>query len=192
MHKLTSLSLASVTLFTGCTLTPHYQRPAAPVAQTWTTGGVPAAATTSASELGWRDFFHDARLRQLIAIALENNRDLRVAVLRVEQSRAQYRIQRSELVPTLTATGSGTRQRQPADVSPTGVAGTTSQYSVGAGVTSFELDLFGRLRSLNHQALEQYLASFPPQTTLGRSRKKRIRDMPQSRPLPLAATSECR
>jgi multidrug efflux system outer membrane protein len=156
MHK-RLLLIPGLALLAGCTLAPHYERPAAPVAANWPQSG--AVGGTKAVDTGWRDFFADRRLQALIALALENNRDLRVAVLRVEQSRAQYRIQRSYLLPSIDATGSGTRQRTPADVSLTGQATTTSQYSVSAGVTSFELDLFGRVQSLKNQALEQYLAT---------------------------------
>jgi outer membrane protein, multidrug efflux system len=156
----------------GCTLAPKYERPVAPVSQDWPSG--PAYAgwnqlggfmTNAATEIRWRAFFRDARLQTLIDLALTNNRDLRVAVLNVEQSRAQYRIQRADLFPTITAGASGTRQRIPADILGAGTgfgpggAVTYSLYRVSLGTTAYELDLFGRVQSLNKQALENYFAS---------------------------------
>ena len=120
------------------------------------TPGVAAAAT--AADLGWRDVFADARLQELVRLALENNRDLRVAALNVELTRAQFRIVRADQLPTLSGTASGTRQRTPADLSPTGEASTASRYTVGAAA-AFELDLFGRARSLADAALQQYFAT---------------------------------
>src|SRR5690606_23660948 len=87
-----------------------------------------------------------------------SNRDLRVAALNLDAYRAQYRIQRSALFPSLDAAGNGSRQRVPADLSPSGAQGISSQYDVGAAM-SFELDFFGRVRSMSQQALEEYLAS---------------------------------
>ncbi|WP_285646171.1 TolC family protein, partial [Burkholderia plantarii] len=105
----------------GCTLAPHYERPDAPVANAFPSDGVyatqPGASATksangqAASDIGWRNFFTDPRLRQLIELALKNNRDLRVSVLNVEAARAQYQITRAELLPTLGGTGTGSLQR---------------------------------------------------------------------------------
>lgn len=145
-------------LLAGCSLAPRYQRPAAPVAQEWS-AAAGAAAGPAAADLGWRDVFGDPRLQALVALALENNRDLRVAALNVELTRAQYRIERAERLPAVDASASATRQRQGADVSPTGRDRTTTSYTVGLGVTAFELDLFGRVRSLSDAALEQYLGT---------------------------------
>ena len=141
----------------GCSLAPRYERPDAPVAGSW-----PAEATTaepSAAGLGWRDIFGDPRLQALVALALENNRDLRVAALNVELTRAQYRIQRAEQLPSVAANASATTQRVPADLTSSGRATTGTAWTVGAGVSAFELDLFGRVRSLSAAALEQYLAT---------------------------------
>jgi multidrug efflux system outer membrane protein len=136
-------------LLVGCTMIPKYQRPAAPVAASFP--GVSEPTTASAADIQWRQLFTDERLIRLIELALINNRDLKVAVLNVEQSRAQYRITRSSSYPTLEASGSYSRQR-------TGDL-TTELTSVGIGVSAYELDIFGRVRSLNQQALEQYLAT---------------------------------
>jgi outer membrane protein, multidrug efflux system len=140
----------------GCSLAPRYERPAAPVASAAGAAEAPAAATDA---IGWREVFADARLQSLVALALENNRDLRVAALNVELTRAQFRIERAERLPSVGATASGTRAHVGADLSPTGSDRTTTTYTVGVGVTAFELDLFGRVRNLSAAALEAYLAT---------------------------------
>ncbi|BDT69420.1 outer membrane protein OprM [Comamonadaceae bacterium OS-1] len=152
--KLTSLALAIV--LAGCSsLAPHYERPAAPVPAVFPT----ASASGQAADIDWRDFFADAKLRSLIDLALANNRDLRVAVLNIAQARAQYRVQDAAAWPTLNATGSGSASRTPASLSGTGQAVVGHQYSASIGTSAYELDLFGRVRSLNAQALESYLST---------------------------------
>jgi multidrug efflux system outer membrane protein len=155
------LALALTAAFGGCSLMPTYQRPASPVSTAYplARGSDTAPDASPAADLDWRDFFADPRLRQLVSLALDNNRDLRVAVLNIEQSRAQYRIQEAASFPTVDASGSGNVSRSPAGVSETGRAGITRQYSATLGFSSYELDLFGRVRSLNAQALQQFLAS---------------------------------
>jgi multidrug efflux system outer membrane protein len=151
LPSLAALALAS------CSLAPKYERPAAPIAQAWPAPA--ASAPHAAADLGWRDVLGDPRLQALVALALENNRDLRVAALNVELTRAQYRIQRAEQLPSLSATASSTTQRVPADLSSTGAATQGTAYTVGAAVSAFELDLFGRVRNLSEAALEQWLAT---------------------------------
>ncbi len=160
MNK-TILSLSILLALGGCSLIPDYQRPAAPVAATLPGDGVYAGTTQAAAATPpeWRGFFRDPALQQLIAVALDNNRDLRVAALNVEAFQAQYRIQRSELFPQLGAAGSGTRQRLPGDLSASGEPTTAGQYSATLGVSAWELDLFGRVRSLRDAALQQYFAT---------------------------------
>jgi multidrug efflux system outer membrane protein len=156
--KLLSLVLAAV--LSGCTLMPSYERPAVPVPANYPTeNAADTAGSPAAADVGWRDFFADERLRQIIALALSNNRDLRVAVLNIEKSRAQYRIQESELFPAVNASGSGSASRTPADLSQTGQAEIVRQYSAEVGFSAYELDLFGRVRSLNTQAAQQFLAT---------------------------------
>src|SRR4051812_19965881 len=94
MKKIFIFSLSLVVMLGGCTLAPKYERPVAPVSNSWPNGNPRSNSTNTASDLDWRKFFDDPRLQTLIGLALTNNRDLRVAVLRVEQARAQYRIQR--------------------------------------------------------------------------------------------------
>ncbi|WP_324733206.1 AdeC/AdeK/OprM family multidrug efflux complex outer membrane factor [Pseudomonas paeninsulae] len=149
-------------LLSGCSLIPDYQQPPAPVASQWPQGQAYSpteSADIAAAEQGWRQFFRDPALQQLIESALVNNRDLRIAALNIEAYRAQYRIQRADLLPAVSADGSGSRQRLPADVGQTGRAGISSQYSATLGVSAYELDLFGRVRSLSQEALETYFSS---------------------------------
>ncbi|SOE56103.1 outer membrane protein, multidrug efflux system [Burkholderia sp. D7] len=170
MLKHSLIAVAVVLFAAGCTMAPKYERPAAPVDQTFPTGGIynrqpdaasPASPGASAQEkpavdIGWRDFFADARLQQIVAIALKNNRDLRVSMLNVAAARAQYQITRAQLMPTLDAVGSQTKQRTPVNLSSTGQTLSTT-YSVGVNA-SWEIDFFGRIQSLKDQALEQYFA----------------------------------
>ncbi|MBN2371898.1 MAG: efflux transporter outer membrane subunit [Vicinamibacteria bacterium] len=149
--------LASAALVLGaCTMIPKYNRPAAPVPANFP--GADATATEPLPhDLPWQEFFTDERQRAVIEQTLANNRDLRVATLNVEKVRALYRIQRSELSPTLGVQASGERQRSPGRDGED--AKTSSLYTVAAGVSAWELDLFGRVRSLRAAALQQYFAS---------------------------------
>lgn len=146
----------AASLLGGCTMIPEYQRPEAPVADRFPTRA--EEGERHASELGWREVFGDERLRALIDLALENNRDLRVAALNVERVRAFYRIERSQLLPTVGATASGTFQELPAAI-PSSRFAPKEQYAANVGITSWELDFFGRIRSLSEQALQQYFAT---------------------------------
>ncbi|MGN7874909.1 AdeC/AdeK/OprM family multidrug efflux complex outer membrane factor [Roseateles sp. 22389] len=154
-------ALAAALLLSGCVnLAPRYERPAAPVPEHYPDAPTDAGSNGAANaDVGWRTFFADAKLRGLIELALDNNRDLRVAVLNIAQARAQYRIQDAATLPTLSASGSGTATRTPASLSATGEALTSHQYSATLGVSAYELDLFGRVRNLSAQALEQYLST---------------------------------
>ena len=147
------------TLLAGCTLAPDYQRPASPAPGQYPAGAAyqdgPAA---TALPRDWQAVFHDPALRQLLAKAMANNSDLRVAMLNVEAYRAQYHIQRAELLPKISANAQGTRQYLPRRR--TGGDGMiSSQQSATVGISAYELDLFGRLRSLSDQALLNYLAT---------------------------------
>jgi multidrug efflux system outer membrane protein len=167
MQKHSLIAVAVALLATGCTLAPHYQRPAAPVTATFPTGGVydqqPGAAGArsangqAAADIGWRNFFVDPRLQELIEIALKNNRDLRVSVLNMQASAAQYRIVRAGLFPTLDAAASQSNSRTPKDLTFTGLT-ISNTYSVGLNA-SWEIDFFGRVQSLKDQALAQYLGT---------------------------------
>ena len=159
------LPLGLLLLLSGCaSMAPKYSQPAAPVPAAWPSGPAYRAEAVKKeqkplAEIPWKDFFVDPQLQKLIALALDNNRDLRVAVLNIEQSRAQYQIQSANLYPQVNALANADYQRIPAGLSGTGSTKTVRQYSVGLGNASYELDLFGRVRSLKDQALEQYLAT---------------------------------
>ncbi len=147
--------ILSLALLGGCSTMPDVQRPKVATLNAWQTVDQGALAR---ADTHWRDLFADPALSEVIALGLENNRDLRRALLNVERFRAQYRIQRAELLPTVSANGSSLRQRLPADVSPSGAAVTSGQHGVNLGLAAYELDLFGRLRSLEAQALQSYLS----------------------------------
>ncbi|NKF20820.1 AdeC/AdeK/OprM family multidrug efflux complex outer membrane factor [Solimonas marina] len=157
MQKFVLTAIAAAAL-TACSLAPKYERPEAPVPSNFDAAATAGTQQTAADAIGWRDFFTDPYLQQLIAGALQNNRDLRVAALNVEAAQAQYRIRRADLVPAIDASGSHTSERYPADLSSTGDSYVARSYNVGVGITSYELDLFGRVRSLKREALEQYLS----------------------------------
>ena len=160
MTPLRTLTLAlAAALASGCTLIPSYERPAAPVAAGFPNAAPAAAAATPADAIAWRDYFADARLREVIALALANNRDLRVAALNIEKARAQYRIQRADLFPAVGASGGQNAQRLPGDLTSSGEAEVNRSYSATIGFSAYELDFFGRIRSLNAEALETYLGT---------------------------------
>ena len=151
-----AIVLMAATALSACaSMAPKYERPALPVAQAFPS---PTAAGASAADLAWREVFEDPRLQKVIDLALSQNRDLRVAVANIERARAQYRVQRSNLFPAINATLSETRSRIPADVSQFGGALDTDQYNASVGVSAYELDLFGRVRSLNQAALQNFFA----------------------------------
>jgi multidrug efflux system outer membrane protein len=166
---ITALAVATLALMSACTLEPHYKRPAAPVPATWTGGPQSSGNTTSAPDTGWRQFFPDPGMQRLIELALANNRDLRVAALSVQAAQAQYRVQRADLFPTIAATGLEQIQKYPSGVTATGTAGGTAAtstggqtirfFEAGVGFTSYEIDFFGKIRSLNHAAQERYLST---------------------------------
>lgn len=155
-----SASLALALLLGGCSLIPEYQQPSSPNPAHYPQG--PAYATQPPPTLtndDWRSVFNDPALQQLIESALVNNRDLRVAALNVEAFQAQYRIQRADLLPAVSANGTESRQRVPPSVTRTGQSAITSTYGVNLGISAYELDFFGRVRSLSEQALMTFLAS---------------------------------
>ena len=157
--------VAALLVLSGCaSMAPKYARPEAPVPAGWPGGPayreIAAVSTDkAASDIKWQEFFINEQLQKLIALALENNRDLRIAALNIERSQALYRIERADLFPTVNAAGSGFAQRIPADLSATGKSMTVHQYNVGLGFSAYELDFFGRVRSFKDQALEQYFAT---------------------------------
>ncbi|MBI6946018.1 efflux transporter outer membrane subunit [Pseudomonas koreensis] len=155
--RMSLLSLA--VLLAGCSLIPEYQRPASPSAAQYPQGAIyPTQTTAAARTEDWRTLFNDPALQQLIESALLNNRDLRVAALNVEAFQAQYRIQRADLLPAVSANASESRQRLPPSVTRS-KAMINSTYAANLGVSAYELDFFGRVRSLSEQALQTWLAT---------------------------------
>ena len=156
----TSLILGLIAGLSACSLMPDYQQPDPGVALA-DTG---ATNETAAAELGWREFFQDPALQAMIERALENNRELEAASLSVQQLQAQYRIQRAAKLPAVDAEAAASRSRTPESLSFTGDSGINEQYSVGLGITNWEIDFFGRLDSLSQSALQQYFAARQPVT----------------------------
>ncbi len=148
-----AVALGSALGLAGCmSLAPDHERPPAPVAAVFPDAPAAPADAARAADIPWQRFIEDARTARLVELALANNRDLRIATLNVERTRAQYRIQQADQWPTLGVNASATRQHM-------GAAPLASQYFVGLGVSAFELDLFGRVRSLSDAALAQYFAT---------------------------------
>lgn len=188
MIKQSALSAFVAVALAGCSLAPDYKRPDAPITGVWpdqpkvqyggyntptSLGSQPASAVVPeagipAADLGWREFFRDPRLQSLIALSLVNNRDLRVAVQRVEEARAQYGVQRGAQWPSIGAGIQGQRQHLPANMRAGGPdsSSISSSYQAGIGLTTFEIDLFGRLRNLSEAAYQQYLSTEQAQKTV--------------------------
>jgi NodT family efflux transporter outer membrane factor (OMF) lipoprotein len=148
--RIRAVALAGAASLAGCSMMPAYERPAAPVGANFPYAG--AASGTAAAAIDWQSFFGDERLRALIATALRNNRDLRIAVLNIEQARAQYGIRDADRFPTLNAALSGSS-------TPTASGGQLRTWQAGLLVSAWEIDFFGRTASLSEAALAQYLAT---------------------------------
>ena len=154
-----TLALLAATALSACTLAPKTERPALAVDNAWPIAAANTGSATSAADLGWREVFQDPRLQGVIDLSLRNNRDLRVAVLNIEKARADYRVQRAALLPGVDATATGAKGRNATDQTQPGVSRDIESYTAGVGVTSYELDLFGRVRSLKDAALQSYLST---------------------------------
>lgn len=163
MRTLIVLILGVYAFLNSCTLIPKYEQSEPPIPISWPSGpaydNIPNATPSLAAGLRWQEFFADDRLKFIIETALNNNRDLQIAIINVERARSLYGVQRAELLPVLNAVGSGGKERVTADLSSTGRSMTVEQYSVNLGISSWEIDFFGRIRSLEKQALEEYLST---------------------------------
>jgi multidrug efflux system outer membrane protein len=163
LHRHLAPVLLIATTLAGCDLAPHYQRPALAAPSSFPQGpSYPAATgTQDVAAIGWKDFFTDEKLRQVIALGLANNRDLRIAAANILQARAQYRAQRADLFPTIDANASADVSHGNSTTTGTAVSGggTRHAYSAGLGISAFEVDLFGRVRNLTKAAQDQYFAS---------------------------------
>lgn len=149
IKRSTPIALVAASLLAGCSFIPTYERPALPVPATYSA----AATQDAAPAVPWQDYFTDARLRQLIEAALANNRDLRVAVLNIEQARATFQVRRADLYPGVGLAANASRA--PA----AGTGDLTNSFAVGLAISAWEIDFFGRIASLKEQALAQYLAT---------------------------------
>ncbi|WP_038369678.1 efflux transporter outer membrane subunit [Brackiella oedipodis] len=166
MFRYSVLTLSLI--LAGCSLAPKYERPQAPIPATYDESQTTVnASQASAADLGWKEFIRDPRLQALVAAALDNNRDLRLAVQRVEESRAMFGITRSDMLPHISAMGNGNVERLPnsymrnnaGDSTDVGGHRITRNFQAGIGFTNFELDLWGRRRNMTEAAFEKYLAS---------------------------------
>jgi outer membrane protein, multidrug efflux system len=159
------LALAAAMALAGCaSMAPPYTPPPLPVPAQYPEAD-PAGA--NAVDIGWRAYFADPRLQQTIELALANNRDIRIAALRVEEARAVYGIQRADQFPTIGLGAAGSRTRVPGDLSITGQPMTSAQYQAGLNVSAWELDFWGRVRSLKDSALQNLLASDEARRAVG-------------------------
>ncbi len=162
--KKSVFTLAALALLAGCSLAPVYERPVQPVAPAWPTGeaykGVPAAADAKpVSQILWRDYFADEKLRKVIELALANNRDLRVSALNIEKAKAQYNIDTAALLPKLSANVNQNASRTPSTMTGTGAAAINRQYNGGLVMASYELDFFGKVRNQSEAGLQSYLGT---------------------------------
>ena len=161
--RATAASALALLALAGCSsLAPDYARPALPVPATLngtngTNGPEGTALAPETGPMGWQDFLQDPRLLELVALALQNNRDLRVAVLAIEKARAQYGVEQSNRFPAVGATAAGNRTRTADDLNTSGRSPTSSQYSAQLGFSSYEIDFFGRVKNLNEAALQEFL-----------------------------------
>jgi len=165
MKRISVLILAMVICLGGCTMIPPYRRPNAPISEHWPSGEAYLQTTPQENsqldvrQLEWREFFNDSKLQQVIEMAFNNNRDLRLAVLNMENARALYGVQRANLLPTVNVAAGLNKQRYSSDFLASTASKEVEKYSVDLGITAWEVDFFGRIRSLKKQALEEYLGT---------------------------------
>ena len=148
-------TLSAALWLAGCSFIPTFSRPAAPVAPAFpqvAATSAPAASAKAAADIEWQSFFKDARLKRLIELSLENNRDLRVAALNIDATRAKLQVARADQLPTVNAGINGSR-------GPVASGAISSSYTAGLSVTAYELDFFGRVRALSQAAQSQLLAT---------------------------------
>lgn len=174
VFRLSAISVVLALVLAGCSLAPKYERPLAPIPAQYPEQAqqgsqvMSLAGAQASADLGWREFFRDPRLQAYIGLALENNRDMRIAIERIQEARAQYGITDSQRLPTIGIGGNGQITRNPPDLRAGGPDSDSISrfYSAGVGITSFELDFFGRVRNLSEAARQQYLATTEARRTM--------------------------
>lgn len=157
-----ALPIALSIALSACTMEPRYERPEAPIPDTWPSGAAYSASQASertAENIPWREFIKDEHLQQVIDQALKNNRDLRSTLANIQSARAQYRIQRADLMPRVNGDINATRSKNVSTFSGSDRPIESEIYTASVGLSAFEIDLFGRVRSLSNAALESYLAT---------------------------------
>lgn len=161
LRKIIALSVPLLGLTACINLAPDYHQPTAPVTGTWPQNPAKSTSTvqTAANDLDWLTFFTDARLRDVVQLGLRNNRDLRIATLNIERARAQYGIASADGLPAIGVDAQASRSRTPASVANSGETTLSSRYNVDLGLTSYEIDFFGKIRNLKAAALQRYLAA---------------------------------
>ncbi len=165
MLRITLIYVLIIFCLTGCSLAPKYTRPAAPTPSVWPSGPAYKGVAISnpnepnIADIPWRDFYTDPNLQKVIELALANNRDLRVAVLNIEKTKALYQIKSADLYPSVDASATHSRESVPPKTSLTGQRTINERFTVELGFSYYEVDLFGRIRSLKEQALKEYLAT---------------------------------
>jgi multidrug efflux system outer membrane protein len=159
MQRFAMMAIAASALLAGCvSLDPHYERPASPAPEAWPDGPAYDVQSEAAAVLpDWHAFYSNPKLQRLIEMALDGNRDIQIAALNIERARSAYRVQRAQSVPSIEGAIGSSSQQAPAAFA--GTDDVTRQYTATVGITAFELDLFGRVRSLNRAALQSYLAT---------------------------------
>jgi multidrug efflux system outer membrane protein len=157
-HNKKSMLVVLTAVLSGCSLMPDYKRPVAPIPNSWA-NTIQRQDAVEVKKIDVQNYFPDPRLQVLIAVALENNRDLRVATARIAEARAQYGIQAADRFPNVNLNASHNASLTPASVSATGGALHAQRYDVNASLVSFELDFWGRVSSLNASAKANYLAT---------------------------------
>lgn len=159
LRRSIALGIPLLGLVACVNLAPDYHQPAAPVAGAWSPAANTSPPPLTANDLDWLTFFTDARLRDVVRLGLRHNRDLRIATINIERARAQYGIASADGLPAIGVDAQASRSRTPASVANSGATTLSSRYSVDLGLTSYEIDFFGKVRNLKAAALQRYLAA---------------------------------
>lgn len=153
------MTITLVLLFSSCSFVPEYVKPKLPVPEKISTeSNIDLDSKENPQNISWDDFVKDEKLKKILKIGLENNKDIKIAILNVEKLKALYGIQRASLYPSLSTSADMIKKRTPEDLSKDGKVSHSEQYDVTLGISAWEIDFFGRLRSLKESSLEEFLA----------------------------------